>query len=401
MSDIRKRTGTKGITYQVRYASDAADGGYVYKTFTTRKAAREFLDEGLPKERHHVDAKPELSVKDAIQKWLDVCEYEGREGKDPVAEKMVVNYEWRADIMKSYPWQKQLGELEGPDVVAFRSWLLRNYSRDTAKKVLSSFHSVLLEMVTQGVLKTDPAAGVTIQKSRYDSPMEISSVEEIQHILKTADALANHKNYWIARAWKRYRPMIYLAADSGMRPQEYLAIKDTDIQEKGVRVSQALNGDNKIGPPKSAAGRRYIPISPGTLQIIREYQQTRGAAKPGGLLFPAENGQHQRYRNFLVRCWYKLMEHAQMLDMSEADGEEVWTPRYTPYSLRHFYASMLIAKNRDLKTIQDRMGHADATTTLSVYGHLIRQRETEKRVEEPSVLEEIYASCGASVASAI
>ena len=161
----------KGTTYQVRYASDAADGGYVYKTFTTRKAAREFLDKGLPEERHHVDAKPELSVRDAIQKWLDVCEYEGREGKDPVAEKTVVNYEWRADIMKRYPWQKQLDE-EGPDVVAFRSWLLRNYSRDTAKKVLSSFHSVLLEMGTQGVLKTDPAAGVTIQKSRYDFPLK-------------------------------------------------------------------------------------------------------------------------------------------------------------------------------------------------------------------------------------
>jgi len=44
----------------------------------------------------------------------------------------------------------------------------------------------------------------------------------MRQILKAADSLANHKNYWIARAWERYRPMIYLAADSGMRPQEYL-----------------------------------------------------------------------------------------------------------------------------------------------------------------------------------
>ena len=91
-----------------------------------------------------------------------------------------------------------------------------------------------------------------------------------------------------------------------------------------------------------------------------------------------------------------------MLDMSEnKDGHEVGTPRYTPYSFRHFYASMLIAKNRDLKTVQERMGHADPTLILRVYGHLIRQREAEQRHDEPSVLEEIYRSCGASVASAI
>lgn len=118
-------------------------------------------------------------MKEAVQKWLDICEYEGREGKDPVAGKTFENYEWRANIMKTCPWQKQLRELEGPDVVAFRSWLLINYSRDTAKKVLSSFHFVLLEMGTQGVLTTDPAAGVTIQKSRYKSHVEIPSIEEI------------------------------------------------------------------------------------------------------------------------------------------------------------------------------------------------------------------------------
>ena len=73
--------------------------------------------------------------------------------------------------------------------------------------------------------------------------------------------------YWIAKGWERYRPMVYLAADSGMRPQEYLALRDIDVQEKGVRIGQALKADNKIGPPKSAAGRRYIPI--GTLKPYR------------------------------------------------------------------------------------------------------------------------------------
>jgi integrase len=40
MSDIRRRTGAKGTTYQVRYASKAAKTGYAYATFETRKEAR-------------------------------------------------------------------------------------------------------------------------------------------------------------------------------------------------------------------------------------------------------------------------------------------------------------------------------------------------------------------------
>jgi len=64
--------------------------------------------------------------------------------------------------MKKYEWGKELNELEGPDVIELRSWLLKNYTRDQAKKVLSSFHSVMLEMVSQGVLARDPAAQVTI-----------------------------------------------------------------------------------------------------------------------------------------------------------------------------------------------------------------------------------------------
>lgn len=387
MSDIRKRTGSKGTTYQVRYPSRASKGGYAYRAFDTRKEAQAFLDSGLPKSRNRSRKGDVKSVADAVQKWLDACKYVGRHGQDPVSPATFINYEYRADIIKAYDWDKDIHELEGPDVVEFREWLLKNYSRDSAKKVLSSFHSVVLEMNSQGVMTSDPAVGIAIQKSRYDEPVSIPSIEEMQTILRTADALAAHKNYWIREGWKRYRPMVYLAADTGMRPQEYLALLDNNLLERGVQISQALDASNRIGPTKTKAGRRYIPVSAETLKMIRSYQATRGGPKKGALLFPNETGGHQRYNNYLRRCWHKLMEHASMLDQQEIDGEEVFEPRYTPYSLRHFYASMLINQNRDLKSIQERMGHADVKMTLAVYGHLIRQKHAEERDEEPGILE--------------
>ena len=70
---------------------------------------------------------------------------EGREGKDPVSQATLRGYESRADVMKLYDWNKELFQLETPDVVAFRSWLLKNYSRDQAKKILSSYVQSVLK----------------------------------------------------------------------------------------------------------------------------------------------------------------------------------------------------------------------------------------------------------------
>jgi integrase len=43
---------------------------------------------------------------------------------------------------------------------------------------------------------------------------------------------------------------------------------------------------------------------------------------------------------------------------------------YSLHNLRHFYASGLIAANCDVVTVQRALGHASASTTLNVYGHL-------------------------------
>ena len=99
-----------------------------------------------------------------------------------------------------------------------------------------------MEMGRRGIISEDPAQHVAIRKSeRHKEPVKIPSVEEMQAILRAADRLANSKNNEIAAAWERYRPMIYLAADSGMRPQEYLVLPIKALDEKGVKVFQALD----------------------------------------------------------------------------------------------------------------------------------------------------------------
>jgi integrase len=44
--------------------------------------------------------------------------------------------------------------------------------------------------------------------------------------------------------------------------------------------------------------------------------------------------------------------------------------------MRHFFASMLIHQNKNLKFIQTVMGHKNIKMTFDVYGHIIKEKET-------------------------
>ena len=52
------------------------------------------------------------------------------------------------------------------------------------------------------------------------------------------------------------------------------------------------------------------------------------------------------------------------------------------HSLRHFAAFRMIEKNWNIKKIQGRLGHANASTTLDIYGHLIERQSFHQEAEE-------------------
>ena len=209
-------------------------------------------------------------------------------------------------------------------------------------------------------------------------------------MLAAADRLANHRHKYISQPWQRYRAMIYLASDFGTRPQEYLALPIVDLLERGIRVSQALSRSNRIEVPKSPAARRYLPICPEVLDMTRHYLERHDGPNLDGLVYPGAHGRHQMYGHFSSRCWHTLMKEAGLVRQTEPGGEKVQN-LYTPYSLRHFYASMLIAENKDLKTLQERLGHVDAAMTLNVYGHLIKERQAKARNEEGGILSQVLS----------
>jgi integrase len=231
--------------------------------------------------------------------------------------------------------------------------------------------------VSRAILLHDVAAGVCVgAASRYDAPVDIPSEKEIQALLAASDRLANSRNALIQRTWEKYRPMLYLAVDSGMLPQEYLVVPHSALRETGVEVDRALEGGGtEITVTKTRAGRRFIDLSPETLAMVRHYAEHHAVKNPHDLVFPASNGQWQSVRNWRRRGFNRVCEEAGLVINAKEDGRMVEKPKYKPYDLRHFYASMLIDQRINLKRIQTLMGHKNIQTTLNVYGHLIERAE--------------------------
>lgn len=92
MTDIRKRVGRDGdVTYQVRFRGA---NGYEYRTFETAKEARAFREDSSAQKRAVRRGSEVVTVAQGVQKWLDICDKEGRNGREPVTRYTLDNYEY-------------------------------------------------------------------------------------------------------------------------------------------------------------------------------------------------------------------------------------------------------------------------------------------------------------------
>lgn len=135
--------------------------------------------------------------------------------------------------------------------------------------------------------------------------------------------------------------------------------------------------------------------------MVRHYADNHAVSNKHDLVFPTANGSWVSSNNWRRRGFVAACMEAGLVDMVEIDGKKVEVPRYKPYDLRHFFASMLIEQRVNLKRIQSLMGHADIQTTLNIYGHVIERVEWEQESRFGMLASLSANSCGKSVASSL
>lgn len=374
MAAIRKRnwvapTGETKSAWLVDYRDQS--GKRRAKQFARKKEAEEYAARAQHEVRQgtHTHDRDSITVADAADLWLAAAEAERLERST------IKRYRELAELhIKPKFGALKLTGLSKPMVQDFRLELLQTKSRAMAAKILRALSAILANAMELGAINQNVAASAKVGKLKRDAEKVI--------VPDRADLKA-----MIRAATDAERSFILTAITTGLRSSELRGLRwqDIDIAAGTITVRQRADQWGQIGPPKSEAGKRTIPIPPELVAELKAWK-LRSPISRQDLAFPSSVGSPMRHNNMLRRMFFPLQVRAGLgvphLDAkgkprTDEDGQPVLTGKYGFHTLRHAAASGWIESNIDLKRLQVWIGHENIRLTLDTYGHLLKDAEKD------------------------
>jgi len=156
--------------------------------------------------------------------------------------------------------------------------------------------------------------------------------------------------------WRRDRALLELLYATGCRASELSVLKTRDVHlEEGYCLCRG-KGDKQ----------RLVPLGHAAADAVRDYlQQERSklasaAASPPEMLILSRRGRRLRRE----AIWALVKKYAARVGMP---------PTISPHTLRHSFATHLLAGGADLRQVQEMLGHASIATT-QIYTHVDQSR---------------------------
>ena len=156
-----------------------------------------------------------------------------------------------------------------------------------------------------------------------------------------------------------------------------------DLEGGVIRINRTrvvVDGKAADSTPKTAAGRRSIPLDAHLVALLRAHKARQAAEKlaagpayeDAGWLVADELG--APYYPDSISEWFDRKARALEL------------PRIRLHDLRHTAASLMLASGVPVKVVSEMLGHSSPTITLSIYAHTL-----------PGMAEEAGAALSASL----
>ena len=197
----------------------------------------------------------------------------------------------------------------------------------------------------EGQIDSDPTREVESPRSGVSLPRFLS-FDEVERLLEAPDAAAP--------LGCRDRAMLEILYATGARVSELVGLRlDAIDLEVGVVVARG-----------KGAKERVVPIGARAVEQVRAYLQAsrsrllRGATSP--LLFVNTRGGRMSRQGF----WKNLKRYGVTCGIRN---------HLSPHVLRHSFATHLLERGADLRSVQQMLGHADISTT-QIYTHVNRER---------------------------
>lgn len=261
--------------------------------------------------------------------------------------------------VSSVPWKSgSVGAVNASHVQAWIAGeLKRGLAPSTIKTRLNYVQMAFRAAVADRIIATNPTVGVKPPRARkLEATMRVLGPDEVHAVLEASG---------------EFRGFVEVCVFAGMRLGEAAGVQLADINFLGrsIRVARQVQGSTikaaKLVPPKYHSERTvYVP---GELTASLSAHVARNAVTdPEEQLFTTPLGRLWN-RNNAAGEWRRIRE-------------EVGLPEdITLHTLRHTFASNLIASGCDVVTVQRALGHSTPSITLNVYSHLWPSAEDKTR----------------------
>jgi integrase len=225
-------------------------------------------------------------------------------------------------------------------------------SAKTINNILLVLHQILADAQVDGILIRNPF--LKIERPRIErKEMEFLRTKEIKIFLDHCSPST--------------RALFYTAIFTGMRRRELLSVQwgDIDWNSEKIYIRRSLYRGN-FQTPKSTHSIRAIDMGPMLGDVLKTHRarQNEIRLKAGkdwidnGLIFCRGNGEPLDPDNLYHREFKPILKRTGLREINI-------------HSLRHTFASILIAAGHSPKYIQNQMGHASINITMDLYGHLM------------------------------
>jgi integrase len=371
MATITKREWIAGAGPQVAWVVTYVDaaGKRRRKQFVTKGEAegwelktRTEVQRGI-----HTPERLSITVGEALDEWIA-----GREAAKVKRSTLKQYKEWSALHIKPLLGAVRLTALTTPDVERFKTELLKTRTKAMTAKAMSGLSMCISDAMRTGRVAQNVVKAASPVKRRMSEKRRKGTPPDRLALRAMLDAATDD--------FADFRPFLMTAIFTGLRASEMRALRwdDVDLKAATIAVHQRADQWGEIGPPKSDAGYRTLPLPASLVAELREWRLRCPKGKLG-LVFPNTVGGVQAHNNLLRRRYWPLQVKAGECDPVLVDGEAKLDPAGRPvmrarhglHHLRHAAASAWIKQRVDWKRLTVWMGHESVQTTIDIYGHLV------------------------------
>ena len=230
-------------------------------------------------------------------------------------------------------------EVTSDDIMAYFAGR-RNISKRTQSRILSAMRSFFNYLILEGYISDNPCDRVEAPKIGRILP-DVLSVEDVDAIISSVDT----------STWRglRDRALLEVMSGCGLRVSE----------ATGLRISEIFFDEGFVRIIGKGDKQRLVPLGDMASDALKAYLQARPA--PDGpensdfVFLNARGGRLSRISAFNL-----VKDRAMAAGVNKV---------ISPHSLRHSFATHLIANGADLRAVQEMLGHESILTT-EIYTHI-------------------------------